>query len=211
MRAKRSNLRSACCSGGDCFVASLLAMTRGEASEMSKLELTIACGRYDRTQALIDGRVAAGGRRSHLHSAAAGRDVLAHAQSRRVRRVGNVAVVLHDPALGRRHAVHRDPGVPLAGVSPLGDLCPRRFEDRAPRGPQGQAGRGRRLPDDGGRVGARLPGARVRRHAGGHLLGGRQSDPLDQAARRRPARGSSPRHHARGRCSNAARSTPWRR
>src|SRR6516225_10334944 len=78
-------------------------------------------------------------RRSNISSSTPRRDLLAYAQPRRVRRFRNVAFILYDLALGRRYALHRDSGVSVPGLSPLGALCAHRLAYRDPRRSEGQA------------------------------------------------------------------------
>ena len=62
---------------------------------MAKLRLTLACGPYDRTQALRDGTIRPDGIELNYLAHAARRDLLAHAAVPGVRRLRDVAVELH--------------------------------------------------------------------------------------------------------------------
>ena len=158
----------------------------------------MACGRYDRTQPLIDGRVEPEGVDLTFIPLRPGETFWRMLNHEEFDCLGNVAVVLHHPALGRRHAVHRHSGVSVAGVSPLGGLSARRFKDREAARPQRQAHRRRRLSDDGCGVGARLFAARLRRAARRRHLGDRPAGAHHQAAGGHPRRIHVARDDARG-------------
>ena len=144
---------------------------------MSKLRLTLGCWNYDRTRGLLEGRVQPDGiDLNYLEHAGRG-DLLPHAAQPRVRRRGDVALVVHGVAVHATRAVHRDPGVSVALLPPFVHL--RQCGQRHPRaeGPDRQAHRQPRIPDDGAGVDSRHPVRRVRR-------AGRQRRPTTPAARK---------------------------
>ena len=79
------------------------------------------------------------GHRSQLSRAVGGRDFLAHDEVRRVRRVGAFHGRFFDRGSAGPPAVHRDPGVSLANVSPPLYFREYGFGHRAPGGFTGQA------------------------------------------------------------------------
>ena len=124
---------------------------------VAKLRLSLACWDYDRTRALMDGSVQARRHRAQLPQPAGGGDVLPDAAASRVRRRGDVAVVLHRVDVPRAAAVRRDTGLSLALLPPLVHL--RQRERRHPRaeGLDRQAHRHAGIPDDGAGVDPRHP------------------------------------------------------
>ena len=153
--------------------------------------------------------------RSQLPRPARRGDVLPHAAQPRVRRRRDVAVVVRGVARARRAAVHRDPGLPVALLPPLVHL--RLGEERHSRaeGPDRQAHRHARIPDDRAGVDPRHPAGRVRRRSGERRIlhrrrgraGARGEAQARPAARSSGSRASARRRRCR-RCSPTARSTP---
>ena len=187
--------------------------------DMAKLRLTLGCWNYDRTRAPAGRPRAAGRHRAHLPRHAGRGDVLPHAAPPRVRRARRCR------CRRTRVSLMRDPQ-PFIAIP----VFPSRFfrhsciyvnaSGRHPRaeGPDRQAHRQSRVPDDGAGVDPRHPRRRVRR-------AGRQRRPTAPAARRSPAatrrssstcrRTSASSRSARARrcrrCSPTARSTRCRR
>ena len=165
---------------------------------MSKLRLNFACGPYDRTQALRDGTITGRRRRAQLPHHAARRDLLAAVAVPGVRRLRDVAVELHDAGGERKIAVHRHPGLSVAGVPPRLFLRQHRQGHQERRRPQGQARRRAGIFDDRRGLHARADAARVRREAVRRRMGAGPPRPArPQAAGRHQADAGAGRHRAR--------------
>ena len=104
------------------------------------LQLTIACGDYDRTHPLIDGSIKAGRTRAQLARAATSRNLDAHVELLRLRRLGDFFVVIPDCADDRKTS-DGNSGFPGASIPSL--LCLHQHEKRHSRaeGSYGEASR----------------------------------------------------------------------
>ena len=132
---------------------------------MSKLKLTLACGRYDRTQPLIDGRVEPEGVDLTFLPLRPGETfwrMLNHGEFDVSEMSLSSYTILRSEGDTRFIAI---PSLSIPRVSAFGSLPAGRFQNRTAARAEGQARRRRRLPDDRGCLGARLPHARIRRSA----------------------------------------------
>ncbi len=97
---------------------------------MKNLKLTIACGRYDRTQPLIDGRVEPEGVDLTFIPLRPGETfwrMLNHGEFDASEMSLSSYTIL---ALGRRHALYRDSSLSVPRVSPFRHLPARPLQDR---------------------------------------------------------------------------------
>ena len=164
---------------------------------MSKLNLSVAIGDYDRNRPLIDGAVQIDGVDPIFMTLLAGGNLLPRVPQRGLRHLRMLAVELHGQDRGRQLPLCRRAGVRVADVPPHLDLCAHRPHQEAGR-PQGQEGRRAGVSAHRQRLGARDPGGRLRRQAEGHPL-----DPRRHRARR-PA-GEDHASSCRRACGSTAR------
>ena len=144
---------------------------------MSRLPITIATWDYDRVRALVDGRVAIEGCDVNYVTMQV-EEILERAFFHREFEVAEIGLSPYLIALvARRRPLRGGAGVPVAHVSALRRLYPRRPRHRGAGRLARQAHRRSRISDVGGAVGARLPGGRLRHRRQGHRLGaGRPRD-----------------------------------
>ena len=113
-------------------------------------------------------------RRSGVHAAGAGGDLLPCLPPRRFRHLRTVDEQLHGEDRERRLSVCRRAGVSVARVPSQLDLHPHRPRHRAARGPEGQPRRRAGISGHRQCLDARRAGRRTRREAVGHQLGARR-------------------------------------
>ena len=154
---------------------------QGDRSVMANaLRLTLACWDYDRTRALIDGSVAPDGIDLVYLNQPVEETFFRMLRYREFdcseMSLSSYCASLHSG----QSAVHRHPGVPVALLPPFVHL--RLGEERHPRagGPEGQAHRRARVPDDRAGVDPRHPVRRLRRQ-------GHRRASTSPAARKSPA------------------------
>ena len=144
-------------------------------------------------------------RRSGVHAAGAGGDLLPRLPPRRFRHLRTVDEQLHGEDRERRLSVCRRAGVPVARVPPQLDLYPHRPRHRAARGPEGQARRRAGISGHRQRLDARRAGRRARREAVGHQLGARR---LRTGGTHREDRAEPAGQRARARMRRTVRPSP---
>ena len=135
-------------------------------------------------------------RRSGVHGARSGGDLLPRVPPCRVRHLRAVAVELDGEDRAGRFRLCGRAGLRVARVPPHLDLCAHRPREEA-GGPEGPQGRRRRISAHRERVGARAAGGRVRREALRH--------PLDQG---RAGAGGPRRRRSRSRCRPTCKLDP---
>ncbi len=154
---------------------------------MSKLRLSLACWNYDRTRSLMDGSVQPDGIDLIYLNLPGRGDLFPDAATPRVRRRGNVAVVVHGFDVPRAAAVRRDSDLSFALLPSFVHLRQRRRRHPRAEGPDRQTHRHARVPDDRAGVDPRDP-VRPLRRAGRqrHLLHRRRGGarPLGKAQAR---------------------------
>ena len=184
---------------------------------MPKLRLSFACWNYDRTRALLDGSVQPDGielnylkcrwRRPSSACCGIASSTSPRCRSRRTR-----------SRCSASEAVHRDPGVAVAVLPSLVDLREHAVGHPRAAGPDRQADRQPRVPDDRAGLDPRHPAGRVRR-AGRrrHLChrrrggAGPQREAEARSAADVPGRADRSGADAVRRCSPTATSTRCRR
>ena len=149
---------------------------------MHKLELTLACGRYDRTQPLIDGRVQPEGVNLTFLPLRPGETfwrMLNHGEFDVSEMSLSSYTILRSEGDTRFIAI---PVFPSRVFRHSALYVRANSSIEKPEDLEGQARGCRRLPDDRGGLGTRIAQARAWGCARGHRLGHRQADPLHQAA-----------------------------
>ena len=142
---------------------------------MSRLPITVATWDYDRVRALVDGRVAIEGCDVNYVTMQV-EEILERAFFHREFEVAEIGLSPYLIALSRGDRPLRGgAGIPVADVSALRRLYPRRPRHRESGRLARQAHRRPGISDVGGPVGARLSDGRVRDHRDGHQLGARRS------------------------------------
>ena len=182
------------------------------ASPVGKLRLSVAMGDYDRTRALLDGRVLIDGVEP-VFMTLSPEETFFRAMRQQAFDISELSLSSYLVSVARRVPVRGGAGVPVARVSPHVDLGAQGSHPHA-AGPEGQARRRARVPAHRQRVGARDPARRPRRAPrditwvrGGIETPGRPEKIELHAAGRRAARRRA-RGHARSPiCSTQARST----
>ena len=141
---------------------------------MAEVPITIACGNYDRTKAIKDGRVKVEGCAVNYLPLYPEEIFHRAVQIPGVRRRRDVVLELHPHGGGGHLGLRRHPGVRVAAVPALRHLCARRRRHREAGGPARQAHRPARIPDHRGGLDARHAAARIRREADGNPLAQRR-------------------------------------
>ena len=108
---------------------------------MPKLQLTLACWNYDRTRALLEGRVTVDGVDLNYLNLPVEETFFRMLRHQEFRRRRDVAVLLHAIAVPRKSAVHCDPGLSFAHVPAFLHLRPRAQRDSRAQGFDRQARR----------------------------------------------------------------------
>ena len=182
---------------------------------MSKLQLSVAVGNYDRVRPLIDGAVQIDGVDPVFMNAAAGGDLLPRLPQHGFRHLRIVDVELHGE--DRRAAIAPMSGVPafVSRAFRHNSIYVRTRPHQVAGRSQGQARRPARISAHRLRLGAHHPGGRSRREAVRHDLGARRdrgSGPAgedhDQAAARRAHGKCAGGHDHLRTAGSAATSTP---
>ena len=170
---------------------------------MAEVPITIACGNYDRTKAIIDGRVKVEG--CAVNYLPLYPEEIFHRLFKfaGVRRRRDVVLELHPHGGGGHLRIHRHSGLRVAHVPAFLHLCARRRRHQQARGSARQAHRPARISDHGGGLDARHAAARIRRASRTRSIGA-------TAARRKRA-ATSARRSSRSRGSTSSRWSRTRR
>ena len=166
-----------------------------------QIPITIACGDYDRTRAIKDGRVPVEGC-AVTYIPLEPEEVFFRAFRYQEFDVCELSFSSYLRVTdGGQVGLYRHPRLRLARVPPFRDLCPHRPRHPHAAGPEGQADRPAGIPDHRGGMDARHPAGRIRRQADRHKLAlGRH-----RAARARRAHAA--RAHSRARSRSRSRAT----